>query len=73
MNASVVESATRLPVSERFQLLDSIWSSIARDLEHEKAPLALLDELERRDAAYEARPASGVTADQLEQPMFPQA
>jgi putative addiction module component (TIGR02574 family) len=71
MNATVVENATHLPVAERFELLDCIWSSIARDLEHEPAPAALLDELERRDAAYEANPASGVSLEQLEQHLFP--
>ena len=73
MNATVVENAIRLPVSERFQLLDRIWTSIERDLEHEQIPATLIEELERRDVAYEANPASGVTPDQMERQLFPPA
>jgi putative addiction module component (TIGR02574 family) len=73
MNAAFVESAIRLPVSERFQLLDSIWTSITKDLERERVPAALLEELERRDAAYERNPAAGMTLEQVEEQLFPQA
>lgn len=73
MNASVLEKATHLPVPERFQLLDGIWSSIARDLEHEPVPASLLDELDRRDAAYEAHPKTGMSLEQFEQQLFPKA
>lgn len=60
-------------MADRFQLLESIWASLVRDLATRPASVALLEELERRDVAYEANPASGVTLEQMEQQLFPQA
>ena len=73
MNTIALESATSLPVAERFQLLAGIWASLARDLAAQPASVALLEELDRRDAAYEANPDSGVTLEQMEQQLFPPA
>jgi putative addiction module component (TIGR02574 family) len=70
MSTAVWESVDRLTVAERIQLLDHLWASIAREIESEPVPAALLQELDRRDAAYEANPASAVTLEQLENSLF---
>ena len=73
MSTAVLESVAKLPVEERIQLLDHLWASIAREIESQPAPASLLQELDRRDAAYEANPASGAGLDELESRLFPEA
>lgn len=54
-------SAIKLPVSERIQLVEEIWDSVARDTA--KVPLQPGQEemLDRRVAEFEANPTEGVS------------
>ena len=50
-----------LPVSERLQLVEDLWDSIAAEREQAPVPEALLVELRARKAAFDADPSSGIT------------
>ena len=70
MKTNLLEDALKLPVLERVELADEIYRSV--DGEADAPPIAaeLLAELERRDAEYEATPASACTVDELEAELF---
>jgi putative addiction module component (TIGR02574 family) len=59
--ALAIDELKRLPVAERIKLVEDLWDSIA--LEDGDVPLtgAQLAELDRRRAALEANPASGIS------------
>ena len=50
-----------LPVSERLQLVEDLWDSIAAEREQAPVPEATLVELRARKAAFDADPSSGIT------------
>jgi putative addiction module component (TIGR02574 family) len=62
---------TELPISERIQLVEDIWDSIAQEApgtlqisEQERA------ELHRRYAAHQAEPSSGIPWEQVRTTLF---
>jgi putative addiction module component (TIGR02574 family) len=70
MNAATLNFKT-LPISERIQLVEDIWDSIA---EETPSSLDLSDaeraELHRRFAAHQANPSSGVPWEQVRAGLF---
>jgi putative addiction module component (TIGR02574 family) len=70
MNAAALNFKT-LPISERIQLVEDIWDSIA---EETPSSLDLSDaecaELHRRFAAHQANPSSGVPWEQVRAGLF---
>ena len=61
MSADAAFDYRRLTISERLQLVEDIWDSIAEDADATTLPLseAELAELERRRAEMEANPERG--------------
>lgn len=61
MSADAAFDYRRLTISERLQLVEDIWDSIAEDADATTLPLseAELAELERRRAEMEANPGLG--------------
>ncbi len=72
MNSTLLDQALRLPAPDRLQLADELYRSVDQEVEEEGIPLDLLAELERRDAACEANPATGCTLEELKSRMFRQ-
>lgn len=75
MYAHAMQAATlnfkELPISERIQLVEDIWDSIA--LETSGLPTVSADEqaeLHRRYAAHQARPSTSVPWDQVRAKLF---
>ena len=61
MNSSTQFAALfELPVSERLQLVEDLWDSIAAQRENDPVPEAVLAELRARKAAFDADPSTGV-------------
>jgi len=56
-----------LSVSERVQLVEDLWDSIARSSEEIPIPQWQKDELDRRKQNYLRNPESGQTWDQMKQ------
>jgi putative addiction module component (TIGR02574 family) len=56
-----------LPVSDRLDLVEQIWDSIAEDQEQLELSEEHKAELDRRLAAHEADPESGSTWEEVEQ------
>jgi putative addiction module component (TIGR02574 family) len=56
-----------LPVSERVQLVEDLWDSIARSNAEVPVPQWQKDELDRRKGNYHRNPDSGQTWDQVKQ------
>lgn len=73
MTSAILESASKLPVKERLELLDQLWQGVARELEILPISAQLLAELDRRDAAYNVDPSGAVTLEELERSLFPKA
>ncbi len=72
MRANLLEDALKLPLPERIKLADEIYRSVDRETDEAPIPAELLAEMERRDAEYEANPASGCTIEELEKGIFKQ-
>ena len=70
MKLNLLENALRLPIPDRVKLADEIYRSIDIETEDTAISPELLAEMERRDAEYEANPASGCTVEQLEKELF---
>lgn len=56
-----------LPVSERVQMVEDLWDSIARSNANLPVPQWQKDELARRKASYLRNPDSSETWDQVKQ------
>lgn len=54
-----------LPVPERLQLVEDLWDSIASDQESLSDHPAVIEEIRRRRARFDANPGSGVTWDEM--------
>ncbi len=54
-----------LPVPERLQLVEDLWDSIASDQESLPDHPAVIEEIRRRRARFDANPDSGVTWDEM--------
>jgi putative addiction module component (TIGR02574 family) len=72
MKPSLLSRALELPPPERIRLADALYRSVDQEAESEDIPAELLAELERRDTAYEANPASGCTLETLRKRLFPE-
>ena len=70
MKTNLLEDALRLPIPDRVKLADEIYRSIDSETDDTAIPSELLAEMERRDAEYEANPASGCTMEELERELF---
>jgi len=70
MKTNLLEDALKLPLPERIELADEIYRSVDRETDEASIPAELLAEMERRDAEYEANPASGCTIEELEKDIF---
>jgi len=68
----LLEDALKLPLPERIKLADEIYRSVDQETDEAPIPAELLTEMERRDAEYEANPASGCTIEELEKDIFKQ-
>lgn len=66
MTTAMIELET-LPISERVQLVEDLWDSIADSNEEIPIPLWQKDELARRRRNYLRDPGSGQTWDQVKQ------
>ena len=56
MSTSLLDTAKSLPLSERIELVEAIWESIARDGYEPDLTTEQADELDRRLAAHELNP-----------------
>ena len=70
MKTNLLEDVLRLPVAERVKLADEIYRSINQEADDTGIAPAVLAEMERRDAEYEANPSSGCTIEVLEKRLF---
>jgi len=59
-----------LPASERLQLVEAIWDSLAEDPGDVPVSDAVREELDRRLAAYEADPSSARPWDEIRAELF---
>lgn len=64
---TAIQELETLPVSERIQLVEDLWDSIARSNADIPIPRWQKDELERRKQNYLRNPDSGRTWDQVKQ------
>jgi putative addiction module component (TIGR02574 family) len=57
-----IDELRKLPISERLQLVEDLWDSIAEDSPEEPFPVTpeLAEELDRRLAEFEADPDSAL-------------
>ena len=55
------EELKLLPLSERLQLVEDLWESIAADLEASPLPESLRAEMDARLAAYHADPSTSLS------------
>ena len=70
MNIALQDLKT-LPFSERVQLVEELWDSIALSNAAIPVPLWQKDELERRKRSYLRNPDSGRTWDEVKQDILP--
>jgi len=56
-----------LPVTERLQLIEDLWTSIAEDQDALPDPPAVVAELRARKARFMANPSSGVPWEQAKE------
>ena len=59
----------QLPISERLQLVEDLWDSIARDLESVPLPGSLKAEMNRRMEAYLEDPSTSVSLEEVRRRM----
>jgi putative addiction module component (TIGR02574 family) len=69
MKTNLLEDALKLPLPERIKLADEIYRSVDRETD-DSISLEILNEMERRDAEYEANPKSGSTIEEFEKKLF---
>ena len=60
MNASVLETAKRLPLAERIELAEALWENIAQEGYEPPLTAAQALELDRRVEAYRQHPEDGI-------------
>ena len=63
--STAIQELERLSVSERVQIVEDLWDSIARSNAEVPIPQWQKDELARRKRNYLRNPASGQTWDQV--------
>lgn len=60
-----ISDLTSLPVPEKLQLVEDLWDSIASDQEALPDHPAVIEEIRRRRARFDANPGSGVSWEAL--------
>lgn len=72
--STIMEDVKKLPVSERIQLVEDIWDSIAVEAPvlHDSINLSKteLAELNRRCAAHQANPSTGIPWEKVRSKLF---
>ena len=63
------EELKHLPLSERLQLVEDLWESIAADLEASPLPESLRAEMDARLAAYLADPSTSLSLAEVQRRM----
>lgn len=56
MSTNILDTAKRLPLSERIELVEALWESIIKDGYEPELTTAQAEELDRRLAAHEKNP-----------------
>lgn len=64
-----LEELIQLPLSERLQLVEDLWESIAVDLEASPLPESLRTEMDARLAAYLADPSRSLSLEEVQRRM----
>jgi putative addiction module component (TIGR02574 family) len=64
-----IDELRKLPISERLQLVEDLWDSIAKDSPEEPFPVTpeLAEELDRRLAEFEADPDSALPWEEVKE------
>lgn len=60
-----IDDLRKLPVTERLEIVESLWDSIAADADQLLLTDHQAEELDRRLAAHESNPAEGVSWPEL--------
>lgn len=63
------EDLKQLPLSERLQLVEDLWDSIASDLESAPLPASLQAEVDRRLEAYLKDPSRSLSLEEVQRRM----
>ena len=63
------EELRQLPLSERLQLVEDLWESIAAELETSPLPESLRAEMDARLAAYLADPSTSLSLEEVQRRM----
>lgn len=63
------EDLKQLPLSERLQLVEDLWDSIASDLESAPLPESLQAEVDRRLEAYLKDPSRSLSLEEVQRRM----
>lgn len=63
------EDLKQLPLSERLQLVEDLWDSIASDLETAPLPESLQAEMDRRLEAYLKDPSRSLSLEEVQRRM----
>lgn len=64
-----LDDLKQLPISERLQLVEDLWESIARDLESVPLPESLQAEMNRRMEAYLEDPSTSLSLEEVRRRM----
>ena len=72
--STFMEDVKRMPISERIQLVENIWDTIATMPPYSRCSLKLSQrevvELDRRRDAHQADPASGIPWEEVRSKLF---
>jgi len=60
-----IDELSKLPLSQRLEIVEALWDSIAADAERLPLTEKQAEELDRRLGAHEANPQQGVSWEQL--------
>ena len=61
-----LDDLKHLPLSERLQLMEDLWDSIAEELESEPLPESLKAEMDRRMDAYIKDPSTSLSLEEVQ-------
>ncbi len=64
-----LDDLKHLPLSERLQLMEDLWDSIAEELESEPLPESLKAEMDRRMDAYIKDPSTSLSLEEVQRRM----
>ena len=64
-----LDDLKHLPLSERLQLMEDLWDSIAEEIESEPLPESLKAEMDRRMEAYLKDPSTSLSLEEVQRRM----